>query len=104
MANETNQARVKDYGVLITPVITEKSANLAGDKTRVVFKVQKSATKTEIKAAIERIFNVKVDSVNTLNYMGKVKRRSGLPGRRASFKKAYVILKAGEKIQVVEGI
>ena len=97
-------AKVRDYGVLLAPVITEKSAAVVGTKARVVFKVHVDSTKLEIKAAVERVFKVKVDSVNTVNYMGKVKRRTGVEGRRAAFKKAYVVLKEGETLQVVEGI
>lgn len=98
-------AGVKDYGVLLAPVITEKGASSGGGtRTRVVFKVLPTATKPEIKKAVEKIFNVKVDSVNTVNYMGKVKRTTTVAGRRIAFKKAYIVLAEGQNIQVVEGL
>ena len=97
-------AGVKEYSVLLAPVITEKTATAGGTKTRVVFKVTPTATKTEIKAAVERIFKVKVDAVKTVNYEGKAKRTTGVMGRRAAFKKAYVVLAEGQSIQLVEGL
>lgn len=103
------KAGVGDYGILLSPVITEKAAQGAGAKSKtpksmVVFRVAPGATKPEIKSAVEKVFGVKVDSVNTVNYMGKEKRTTSKSGRRAAFKKAYVSLKAGEKIEVVEGL
>jgi large subunit ribosomal protein L23 len=98
------KAGVKDYAVLLSPVITEKTAVSGDNKTRVVFRVDTRANKKEIKEAIERVFNVKVKSINTVNYMGKVKRTTSVIGRRAAFKKAYVVLQEGQSIQVVEGL
>ena len=104
--NETaaKNVGVSDYGVLRSPVITEKTATAGGNKTRVVFKVAPSATKLEVKRAVEQIFKVKVDSVNTVNYQGKMKRTTSMLGRRAAFKKAYVVLAEGQSIQLVEGL
>jgi len=99
-----SKAGVKDFGVLLSPVITEKTASSGGTKTRVVFKVARTATKPEIRAAVEKVFNVKVDSVNTVNYMGKAKKTTSVVGRRAAFKKAYVVLAEGQTLQVVEGL
>lgn len=97
-------ARIADYAVLLQPVITEKSSLVGGDKGRYVFRVDPRSTKTDIRRAVEGIFNVKVDSVNTAAFIGKVKRTARSVGRRAGFKKAYVTLKEGFKIDIVEGV
>lgn len=101
--------RVKDFAIIQCPVVTEKSALTAGDGAvgagkRYVFKVHPGATKIDIRTAIENVFKVKVAKVNTLNYMGKVKRTARSVGRRAGFKKAYVTLQDGHSISVVEGV
>lgn len=79
------------YDIIIEPILSEKSYDGIANK-RYTFKVVKSATKTQIKAAVEQIFQVKVDKVNTSNYDGKVKRMGRNEGRRAAFKKAIVTL------------
>lgn len=86
------------YKVLLGPVISEKAA-IAGDAAnQVVFKVLPNAEKQEIKAAVEKLFDVKVEDVRTLNVKGKTKRtRHGL-GKRSDWKKAYVRLSAGQEI------
>lgn len=94
------------WDILKSPVVTEKSVILKEDSTDensnrtvgqvLTFKVDKKATKPEIKGAVEEIFNVKVATVRTLQYDGKMKRRGRIEGRRASWKKAYVTLKKGE--------
>jgi large subunit ribosomal protein L23 len=94
------------WDILKSPVVTEKSVILKEDSsdenaTRkqgqvLTFKVDKKASKTEIKAAIEEIFNVKVAAVRTVQYEGKMKRRGRIEGRRPSWKKAYVTLRKGE--------
>lgn len=94
------------WDILKSPVVTEKSVILKEDSTDensdrkagqvLTFKVDKKATKPAIKAAIEEIFSVKVASVRTIQYDGKLKRRGRIEGRRASWKKAYVTLKKGE--------
>jgi len=89
------------WDIIKAPVITEK-ALIAKEATRdgrqlLTFRVDRRATKLEIKEAVERIFNVKVDRVRTVNYQGKVVRRYRTEGRRPAWKKAYVTLKAGEK-------
>ena len=92
------------WDVLKSPVVTEKSVLLKeatseeGDAQVLTFKVNKKADKTDIRAAVEEIFGVKVDKVRTVHYEGKLKRRGRQEGRRASFKKAYVTLKAGEPL------
>ncbi len=94
------------WDILKSPVVTEKSVILKEDSTDedsnrnqgqvLTFKVDKKATKTDIKGAVEEIFNVKVAAVRTIQYDGKVKRRGRIEGRRASWKKAYVTLRKGE--------
>ncbi|MCS6877024.1 MAG: 50S ribosomal protein L23 [Geminicoccaceae bacterium] len=91
------------YDVIIAPVITEK-ATMLSEKNQVVFKVRKDATKPEIRAAVEALFNVKVKAVNTMNVKGKVKRFRGRIGRRPDVKKAIVTLAEGARIDVTTGI
>ena len=79
------------YDIIIEPILSEKSYDGIANK-RYTFKVVKSATKTQIKAAVEQIFQVKVDNVNTSNYDGKLKRMGRNEGRRSAFKKAIVTL------------
>ena len=79
------------YDIIIEPILSAKSYDGIANK-RYTFKVVKSATKTQIKAAVEQIFQVKVDKVNTSNYDGKVKRMGRNEGRRSAFKKAIVTL------------
>ena len=93
-------ASLRDYAILERPVITEKAAA----EGMIVLKVDSRATKTEIKKAAERIFNVGVEAVRTVNVLGKPKRTARSVGRRASFKKAYITLKAGETVDLLEGI
>ena len=84
------------YDIIIEPILSEKSYDGIANK-RYTFKVVKSATKTQIKAAVEQIFQVKVDKVNTSNYDGKLKRMGRNEGRRSAFKKAIVTLTADSK-------
>ena len=84
--------------VLLSPVVSEKSTIAAEDSNRFVFKVQKVATKLEIKKAVEMMFDVEVDSVQVLNVKGKVKRFGRSLGKRSDWKKAYVKLKSGHDI------
>ena len=93
------------YDIIIKPVITEQSMEATEDK-KYVFKVATDANKTEIKKAIEKIFDVKVEKVKTINRKGKVKSKVGAPaGRRASYKKAMVKLTADSKtIEFFEGM
>lgn len=79
------------YDIIIEPILSEKSYDGIANK-RYTFKVVKSATKTQIKAAVEQIFQVRVDKVNTSNYDGKLKRMGRNEGRRSAFKKAIVTL------------
>lgn len=89
------------WDIIKSPVITEKALvakeeSLEGHQL-LTFRVDRHATKPEIKSAVERIFQVKVDHVRTINFMGKTARRGRFEGRKPSWKKAYVTLKAGEK-------
>lgn len=84
------------YDIIIEPILSEKSYDGISDK-RYTFKVVKSATKTQVKAAVEQIFGVKVAKINTSNYDGKVKRMGRNEGRRPAFKKAIVTLTADSK-------
>ncbi len=94
------------WDILKSPVVTEKSVILKEESTDensdrnngqvLTFKVDKKATKIDIKGAVEEIFNVKVAAVRTIQYDGKMKRRGRIEGRRASWKKAYVTLRKGE--------
>ncbi len=84
--------------VLLAPIVSEKSTIAAEESNRFVFKVQKIATKLEIKKAVELMFDVDVDTVQVLNVKGKVKRFGQTLGKRSDWKKAYVKLKPGQDI------
>ena len=99
-------SKLSVWNILKSPVVTEKSVLLKEDSTDentdrkqgqvLTFRVDRKATKPEIKGAIEEIFNVKVAQVRTVQYEGKMKRRGRQEGRRANWKKAYVTLRKGE--------
>ena len=89
--------------VLLAPQISEKATFIADKNEQVVFRVASDATKPEIKAAVEMLFKVEVESVQTLNVKGKVKRFRGMTGRRKGWKKAFVSLKSGQEINFVDG-
>ena len=93
------------YDIIRRPVITEQSMEAVADK-KYVFQVAINATKTEIKAAVEEIFGVKVSKINTIRMQGKVKRTGAYPaGRRAAYKKAIITLTADSKtIEFFEGM
>lgn len=91
-------AESKIASVLLAPIVSEKSSIAADVDKRFVFKVQKVATKKQIKTAVEVMFNVEVDSVQVLNVKGKVKRFGRALGKRSDWKKAYVKLKEGHDI------
>jgi len=92
------------YDIIRRPVITEKSMSEMADK-KYTFIVDINANKTEIKSAVEEIFKVKVDKVNTIKMLGKMKKQGRFEGRRASFKKAMVKLTAESKgIEFFEGL
>ena len=90
--------------VVIRPVVTERSTIMADEEDAFTFVVAEDANKIEIKRAVETLFDVKVRSVNTMRYRGKLRRVGRNYGRRPSFKKAIVKLAEGERIDVYEGI
>jgi large subunit ribosomal protein L23 len=93
----------RHYDVILAPVITEK-ATMASEYNKVIFKVAKTATKPQIKEAIEKLFDVKVKSVNTLTRQGKVKVFKNRIGRQSDFKRAIVTLEEGHRIDVTTGL
>ncbi|WP_332681614.1 50S ribosomal protein L23 [Bosea sp. (in: a-proteobacteria)] len=93
----------RHYDVIVSPVITEK-ATMLSEHNKVVFEVAKTATKPQIKAAVEKLFDVKVKSVNTLVTEGKVKVFRGRLGQRSDVKKAVVTLEEGHSIDVTTGL
>lgn len=94
---------IAHYDTITAPVITEKST-LASEHNQVIFRVPLSATKPEIKAAVEALFNVKVKAVNTLVSKGKVKNFRGRKGKRPDMKKAMVTLEEGHTIDITTGL
>ena len=105
MAKKQDKAAIdnRHYDVVLAPHITEKST-LLSEHNAVVFKVAGDASKPEIKAAIEALFNVSVTGVNTIVQKGKTKRWKGKPYQRSDFKKAIVTLAEGQTIDVTSGI
>jgi large subunit ribosomal protein L23 len=93
----------RHYDVIVAPHITEK-ATLLSEHNAVVFKVANDATKPEIKAAVEALFDVTVTGVNTIVQKGKTKKWKGAPYQRSDMKKAIVTLKDGQSIDVTTGI
>ena len=93
----------RHYDTIVSPVITEK-ATIASESNQFVFKVRREATKPQIKAAIEKLFDVKVTAVNTLVRKGKAKMFRGVRGRQQDFKKAVVTLADGHRIDVTAGV
>ena len=94
---------IRHYDVVLAPHITEKSTMLS-DQNAVVFKVASGASKPEIKAAVEALFNVSVVGVNTMITKGKSKRWKGKPYQRSDVKKAIVTLADGQSIDITSGI
>lgn len=88
--------------ILIRPIVTEKSTALM-EQGKYTFRVPLAATKIQIRQAVEQIFKVKVQTVNTMRYEGKLKRMGRTQGRRSDWKKAVVTLKPGEAIELFEG-
>lgn len=88
--------------ILIRPIVTEKSTALM-EQGKYTFRVPLAATKIHIRQAVEQIFKVKVQAVNTMRYEGKLKRMGRTQGRRSDWKKAVVTLKPGEAIELFEG-
>ncbi len=93
----------RHYDVIIAPVITEK-ATVASEHNQVLFKVARTATKPQIKEAVEKLFDVKVKSVNTQVRKGKVKAFKGTVGEQSDVKRAIVTLEEGHRIDVTTGL
>jgi len=102
MAKQQKVVDNRHYDVIVAPHITEK-ATLLSEHNAVVFKVANDATKPQIKAAVEAIFDVTVTGVNTIVQKGKTKKWKGAPYQRSDMKKAIVTLKDGQSIDVTEG-
>ncbi len=100
-AQKFNEERL--LNVLLAPQISEKATFVAEKNEQVIFRVASDATKPEVKAAVEKLFNVKVDSVQISNVKGKQKRFGRFVGRRQDWKKAYVNLAAGQEINFAAG-
>ena len=96
--------RERMYDVILAPVVTEKSTAISDRHGQLTFRVARDATKPEIKAAVEGLFGVKVERVNTLNQQGKVKKFRGVRGKRAAYKKAMVTLAEGQSIDFTAGV
>lgn len=92
--------QVKLASILSAPIVSEKSAIVADSHNQFVFKVSKTATKLQVKHAVELMFNVKVESVRVLNVKGKIKRFGRTLGKRSDWKKAYVKLQSGYNIEL----
>lgn len=88
--------------VLVAPIVSEKSTMLAEKNNQIAFRVLQDATKPEIKAAVELLFKVQVESVQVLNQSGRAKRFGRFLGRRRNERKAYVSLKPGQEINFAE--
>jgi len=97
-----NQERLMT--VLVAPVVSEKATMIAEKRGQVAFRVLQDATKDEIRAAVELLFKVQVESVQVLNQKGKQKRFGRFNGRRRNVRKAYVNLKPGQEINFAEAI
>ena len=93
----------RHYDVIFAPVITEK-ATMASEHNKVMFKVARTATKPQIKEAVEKLFDVKVKSVNTLIREGKIKAFKGRMGQQSDVKRAIVTLEEGHRIDVTTGL
>lgn len=92
------------YNVILGPIVSEKSTLIADKHNQVAFRVRPDATKQEVKAAVEQLFKVKVDSVQILNQRGKAKKFGRMAGRRGGVRKAYVGLAAGQEINFAQEV
>jgi large subunit ribosomal protein L23 len=93
----------RHYDIILSPIITEKATNVS-ERNQVMFKVARTATKPQIKEAVEKLFDVKVKSVNTLVRKGKHKAFRGRLGEQSDIKKAIVTLEEGHRIDVTTGL
>jgi len=95
-------AHIEHFNILRQPVVTEKSYTATGQANQYTFRVARDATKAQVKAAVEAIFDVKVEKVQVLNMPGKPKRRGFHSGMRPGYRKAVVRLAEGQTLEVVE--
>ena len=95
---------MSDYGLIKSPLITEKGTVVSEKSNQVIFKVRPDATKGAIRDAVEDLFKVTVLKVRTINLMGKKRRVGRASGKRPDWKKAYVTLKEGDRIEFFEGV
>jgi large subunit ribosomal protein L23 len=95
---------IRQYDIIKRPVVTEKTGIQKEASNQVTFEVDRKANRVEVRRAVERIFNVKVDEVRTMQVRGKFKRRGRVLGKRRDWKKAIVTLRAGERIEFFEGV
>lgn len=95
-----NEKQIRLTSILRAPVVSEKSSIVADSANQFVFKVEKTATKLEVKQAVELMFSVKVDAVRVCNVKGKTKRFGRAIGKRSDWKKAYVKLAVGQNIEL----
>jgi large subunit ribosomal protein L23 len=89
---------MKLHDVIVRPVVTEKGVDKKDTERTLCFEVARDANKTQVKAAVEKLFKVKVAEVRTATFEGKLRRRGRFAGYRSEWKKAYVKLKSGEKV------
>jgi large subunit ribosomal protein L23 len=90
--------------IILSPLITEKGTLASEKANQVVFRVRPEASKDLVREAVEKLFKVTVLKVRTSNYLGKERRRGLIRGRKADWKKAYVTLKEGDRIEFFEGV
>ena len=102
-SGEAKVSQNRAYDLIRSPVITEK-ATMGSEYNQVTFRVPLDASKPEIKAAVEKLFEVEVRAVNTIRQRGKVKRFKGRPGKRPDYKEAIVSLAEGHMIDVTTGV
>jgi len=91
-------------GVVISPLVTEKGTAVGEQSNQVVFRIRPGASKDQIRGVIEDLFKVTVIKVRTANFLGKERRRGRTTGRRPNWKKAYITLKKGDRIEIFEGL
>lgn len=91
------------YSVILSPLVTEKATLVSGASNQVVFRVRPDASKFAIRHAVETLFKVRVKKIRTIQYLGKVKRVGKSVGRKSAWKKAYVTLSEGDRIDFFEG-
>ncbi len=94
----------EEYKIIRRPLISEKGTTLKDDNNQLLFEVDKSSNKSEIKKAVEKLFKVTVTEVRTMNRQGKPKRLGRFAGKRKDWKKAIVTLKEGDRVDFFEGV